>query len=543
MFRYILFDLDGTLTDPKEGICKSVQYALSKFDINEPDLDNLTQFIGPPLTDSFKKYYDMDDKQCKEAVSFYRERFSTVGLYENKLYPGIPELLDTLKDKGAFIAIASSKPTVFIEKILKYFHIDQYFDVVVGSELDGTRGKKEEVVKEALQRLKQLDLASAHEIDGFNVNDDGTPRVDLIYDTTLDYTNTAMVGDRHFDIHGAKEFGIYPIGVSYGYAEKGELKAAGASSIVKDTKSLLKVLLTCDGRKEPKERAIEKPYSLEDLTYRKELPTLSILRAVYMIVPVALFFALRYGLSVLFIKILHLDEAIQKMFQSNHFYDVFSFADILSRVSAVLNILLLILIGGFLVLLFRKSDPTRIKINKGCERYFLYAGVIGLFGAKALNLLISYIGSGFPQIAKIYESASYHGTLPFALGLVNYVLLTPIVEEIVFRWLFYGRVRRALGVKVAMICSALVFGIYHGNLVQAIYAFLMGLALCYFYEKSGSILSSIIFHACANFVIFALAYVPQNISSALNSLPGFVFWFLGTAVSVKLLLGYEKKYR
>ena len=121
MFGYVLFDLDGTLSDPKEGICKSVQYALHRLGIEEPDLDKLEPFIGPPLKDSFMSFYGFDEEKALKAVGFYRERFSEVGMYENKIYPGIPELLKTLKDMEVKIAVASSKPTVFVNKILKYF--------------------------------------------------------------------------------------------------------------------------------------------------------------------------------------------------------------------------------------------------------------------------------------------------------------------------------------------------------------------------------------------------------------------------------------
>ena len=125
MFLYILFDLDGTLTDPREGITKSVQYALDKMGISEPDLSSLEHFIGPPLYDEFRRCYNMDDQQAKTAVAAYRERFGTVGWTENILFDGVPELLIALHDAGKKIAIASSKPTVFVRKILHMFEIEQ----------------------------------------------------------------------------------------------------------------------------------------------------------------------------------------------------------------------------------------------------------------------------------------------------------------------------------------------------------------------------------------------------------------------------------
>ncbi len=214
MYQYILFDLDGTLTDPKIGITSCVQYALHKLGIEEPDLDELEPFIGPPLTDSFREFYGFDDETVQQAVIYYRERFSTVGLFENDIYPGIAQMLERLKQAGRRLAVASSKPTVFVKQILEHFEILSYFDVVVGSELDGTRVKKEEVVEEALRQL--LCDGNGHDI--------------------------VMVGDRKFDIEGAKAYGIDSIGVAYGYAACGELEEAGADVIVETVEELEKAL-------------------------------------------------------------------------------------------------------------------------------------------------------------------------------------------------------------------------------------------------------------------------------------------------------------
>lgn len=215
-FQYLLFDLDGTLTDPKIGITTCVQYALHHFGIEEPDLDKLEGFIGPPLADSFQEFYGFDEEQTKEAIRVFRERFSTVGLYENEIYPGIPEMLARLKNAGKKLAVASSKATVYVVKILQYFEIEQYFDVVVGSELNGTRTQKEEVIEEALRQLCHDDKAANDKV--------------------------VMIGDRKFDIQGAKEFGLISAGVSFGYAPPGELEQAGADYIV-DTVAELEELL------------------------------------------------------------------------------------------------------------------------------------------------------------------------------------------------------------------------------------------------------------------------------------------------------------
>ncbi|MBQ8591988.1 MAG: HAD family hydrolase [Lachnospiraceae bacterium] len=218
MYHYILFDLDGTLTDPKLGITTCVQYALRHHGIEEPDLDKLEPFIGPPLIDSFMEFYHMTEAEAQQCVVKYRERFKATGLFENEIYEGIADLLQKLHNLGRKLAIASSKPTVFVTKILEYFEIASYFDVVVGSELDGTRSRKEEVVEEALRQLGEKD------------------------GVMLTKENCAMVGDRKFDIQGAKEHGLTAVGVAYGYAPEGELQMAGADYIAKDVEELEKLL-------------------------------------------------------------------------------------------------------------------------------------------------------------------------------------------------------------------------------------------------------------------------------------------------------------
>lgn len=213
MIRTILFDLDGTLTDPKVGITTCVQHALRRMGIEEPSRDRLTSFIGPPLSESFRSRYGMDEQQAAQAIAFYRERFATVGLFENTVYDGVLAMLDRLRDAGLTLAVATSKPTVFSERILDHFALRPYFTVVVGSELDGRRTDKAAVIREVLRQL-------------------GTAAADA-----------CMVGDRRQDVAGARACGLYPVGVAYGYAEPGELTAAGAAQIVDSVPELETLLL------------------------------------------------------------------------------------------------------------------------------------------------------------------------------------------------------------------------------------------------------------------------------------------------------------
>lgn len=220
MFQYCLFDLDGTLTDPKEGITKSVQYALRHFGIEEPDLGKLEPFIGPPLIDSFMEFYGFSKEQARKAVDVYRERFAPIGVLENMLIPGTEQMLCHAGEKGIHMAVASSKPLCFVNQILEHFGISQYFEVVIGSELDGSGCAKEEVVEKALNSL------------GVNSMEKGER-----------HCCCAMIGDRKFDIQGAKAHGLTGIGVRFGYAAAGELEEAGAEYIV-ETMAELEELLT-----------------------------------------------------------------------------------------------------------------------------------------------------------------------------------------------------------------------------------------------------------------------------------------------------------
>ncbi|WP_028560836.1 HAD family hydrolase [Paenibacillus pinihumi] len=213
-YNVILFDLDGTLSDPKIGITKSVQYALEKFGIYEPDLDKLEPFIGPPLDESFKKFYGFNEEQCKRGIAYYRERFKEKGMYENILFPDIPKLLEQLNAAGKVLVVATSKPTVFAEQILKYFSIDHYFDLIIGSNLDGTRVAKTEIISHILGEMKSYD------------------KRDFI-----------MIGDRKHDIVGANNTGIHSIGVLYGYGPLEELQQASPTYIVDHVTELADILL------------------------------------------------------------------------------------------------------------------------------------------------------------------------------------------------------------------------------------------------------------------------------------------------------------
>lgn len=195
----VFFDLDGTLTDPFDGITRSVQYALSHFGIEETDRAVLGAYIGPPLREMFMQQHGLSDEQATEALRQYRVRFSDVGMFENRVYDGIVPLLSALRAHGLRLAVATSKPTVFSEKILEHFGLAAYFEEIVGSELNGHRVEKADVIAEAMVRM-------------------GVSPADVW-----------MVGDRCFDVEGAHVHGIPAVGVTWGYAaDEAELHEADA---------------------------------------------------------------------------------------------------------------------------------------------------------------------------------------------------------------------------------------------------------------------------------------------------------------------------
>lgn len=206
--NYILYDLDGTLTDPRVGITKSIEYALAHFGIDVENLNELTKFIGPPLRDTFREYYSFSDSDVKVAVDKFQEYFAEQGLYENIIYDGIAEMLRAQYEDGRKIVLATSKPQVFAHKVLEQFEIDKYFELIVGSELSGERSDKAEVIKYAVDTL------------AINPHD------------------AIMIGDRKYDVIGSRAHGIDSIGVLYGYSSKGELIEAGANYIVETVEEL-----------------------------------------------------------------------------------------------------------------------------------------------------------------------------------------------------------------------------------------------------------------------------------------------------------------
>ncbi|MEG0778920.1 MAG: HAD family hydrolase [Oscillospiraceae bacterium] len=208
-YNTILFDLDGTISDSAPGIVNSVLYALDKLGLPAGDRNDLKKFVGPPLYESFRKYYKLSDSETENAVKYFREYYQRSGIMENDMYPGIPELLEALRGMNKTLIVATSKPEPFAIQILERYGIASYFTYIAGSSLDETRTKKDEVIAYALET-----------------------------NHITDKSQTVMIGDRSHDIMGAKKNDLPCIGVLYGYGDRPELENAGVTHIVETVDDL-----------------------------------------------------------------------------------------------------------------------------------------------------------------------------------------------------------------------------------------------------------------------------------------------------------------
>lgn len=212
-YKHIIFDLDGTLSDPGLGITNSIMYALEKYGI-KAERSELYKFIGPPLRESFTVYFGFDKDQAEQAVGYYREYFSDKGMYENQLYPGINDLLAGLNLKNRKLYIATSKPYDYSVRILEHFGILEYFDFVSGSNMDGSMSDKSDLIDKIMIYIKNEEQAE-----------------------------TIMIGDRRYDIEGAKHHNIDSAAVLYGYGEKAELENVEPTYLIENTEQLAVILL------------------------------------------------------------------------------------------------------------------------------------------------------------------------------------------------------------------------------------------------------------------------------------------------------------
>ena len=213
--NYIFLDLDGTITNPAEGITKCFEYALNHFGIKVESRAELEQFIGPPLRKSFMEGFGFEEEKATEAVAKYRERFTPIGMYENEVYEGMEQALQSLKEAGKILIVATSKPEHMAKKILAHFKLDGYFDDICGSCDDSNRNEKDEVIRYALEKHSITDL-----------------------------DDVLMVGDRKFDVIGAAKCGLKCMGVLYGFGDREELEQAGAAYIAETVEDMARIIVS-----------------------------------------------------------------------------------------------------------------------------------------------------------------------------------------------------------------------------------------------------------------------------------------------------------
>ena len=472
MIEYVLFDLDGTLTDPKEGITKSVQYALASFGIEEENLDNLEPFIGPPLKDSFMEFYGFDDEKAELAIAKYRERFADTGIFENRVYEGIPLLIRKLKGNRKKLAVASSKPTVFVERILEHFDIRRYFDVVVGSELDGTRVEKEEVVKEALRQLYGENREEWEE----------------------KKKKTVMVGDRKFDVAGAKAQGIRSVAVAYGYGKMDELRIAKPDDTVRTVGELEALLL-------------------QDIPQKKKDDSAT--QIWFVLFPALVFFVVKeigayLGGFILSMLVNSLPASVADLLV---IWDESKtkITGPTGNGAAIMAAIAFLVAGGVCIKYFAKTDIRKAK-KKVIEnpavlkKPMAYACMILAVPAMGLGLNYLFSRIGLTTVSESYHQTSemqYAAAIPMAL--LVYGIIGPIAEEIIFRGVIYNRMKENNKIITSVIVSSLVFAVYHLNPVQGIYAFIMGCMIAGLYEVFGHFLVPVFVHVGCNVFVYLMS--------------------------------------
>lgn len=493
MSQVILFDLDGTLTESGEGIINCVQYALEKLGKKEEHPENLQCFIGPPLKEQFMKYAGLSEKEGEKAVVYYRERYTTTGIFENRLYPKIPELLELLKINNKILAVASSKPEVYVKQILEHFQIADYFTAIVGSELDGRRTEKAEVIEEALRRM----------------------HLEEERDKVL------MVGDRSQDVQGAISCGLQCIGVAYGYGSREELEKAGAVYIadsVEDlgilaspndeetTENVESVRNIIPDREKVKKYEIPETRKLEK--EEKEMPEPAkkkekfrystagqIWRLIYP-------FLIHYGATLLATIALYLVYLIQ----AGGLQETASAGQRLINSTLYVTLIGDLTAAIILYLFYRKDQMHRKEGFSGTGKAFVWAPpviwfsviILAIATGQFLNDLINglHLNDLFTGYSEVSEQA-FSGQ-PVGLMILVVGIIGPICEELMFRGIVFHRLKDWVKPQAAIVISALLFGIYHGNVVQFFYATCMGVMLAIIYDKTGTLWISIVAHIAAN---------------------------------------------
>lgn|GEM_PF-123882 len=485
MYRYVLFDLDGTLSDSKEGIVKSGQVALHEMGVEVSHPDELECLIGPPLAESFRDFYGLNEEQCEEAIRIFRDRYVSIGIYENELYPGMRQLLEDLKERGVKLAVASSKPQSSVDRLMKYFDIAQFFDVAMGGDPARPHQTKQEVLLETLAKL-------------FGIREDKivSAPVDLPEEERIEaqkraarilpVREIAMVGDRKFDMIAAREFFIDGIGVEYGYAPEGELEESKATCIATDLDDLYEILT---GEK-------------ATIHHGAKVPALR--KSLRILMPVVVFFVITQ-------LCLFLMSSVITLLAGGPLQSLAPFIAANSGKIAVYSQAVASMICAVVFYRIYRGEPpaltSRVLRRRAMVRFRKHLVLIILFSASLalfLNGAISYLqivlySNVYDEVSRVQYSVS------LASGLLIFGIIKPIEEELVFRGLLYNRMRYYFPKPVAILGAALFFGAYHGNMVQFVYAFFMGTAICYLYERFRLLEVPLLMHATANILIYTMS--------------------------------------
>lgn len=470
MWNTVLFDLDGTLSDSAPGITRCVQYALEKeFGIiRKPE--ELIEFVGPPLKEQFMLYTGCNDEMGERAVARYRERYRPVGIFENSLYPGIPELLLQLKNEGFRIALSSSKPEEFCHQILETFEIAQYFDVVCGSDMEGRHTDKAEIVEEVLHRLGMENRRE----------------------------EVVLVGDRKYDIIGARQRGVGTIGVSYGYGSREELELEWPDCIVDTVTELRNVLI---GQARAGRRNKNTANTPAGIAERKRSDGGLIYKVWRIVYPMLLHFAVVNITAVLVLA----GYLMIRILTGDAPYDAFETIQSEMLILTGLGDAILIPIAW---MFYREDEKKRLSkgfrerilVHNTFEISEIVSVAIMVIGISCLmNLLIALIPIDDVEYQEIAEEMFNNNGIVIQLVVIG--ILAPVSEELIFRGLIFRRSRDYVGFMWAAVCSGLFFGIYHGNLTQGIFAFFMGMLFAAIYEHFGTLWAPIVAHMANN--IFA----------------------------------------
>ena len=449
--------------------------------------DILAQKLSPSTTLSWNGAFSNSNVSTDYAKGF-----------ENEVYAGIPEMLKTLQSKGYFLAVASSKPQVYVERILEHFDLKKYFVVVVGSELDGRRETKDQVVQETLRQL-------------FGEN-------------PVDPAQVYMIGDRKFDVEGARALGVESVGVTYGYGSKEELKEAKADYIVQSVEELEKFLLR--GSEEllngnPDNKKKNPMYQRIWTMVYSFLMFILVRNAVQYALLALLYQLAQSGASGGLVDLLILRDETGA-------YNGYS-GDVSSIIAALGFIGGAIAVWSTAKMLIdkNKEDMHLSHLKKEGKSKYVLLTVATIGAVIGCNLLFELLGVTNKSEAYT-EVAAQQYSAHFIVGILVFGFISPIAEELLFRGVIYGYLRRFMDIKLAIALSALIFGVYHMNYVQGVYGFLIGCLMAYAYEYFGEFKMAVFVHVASNVLAYCLSYTAIAVT-------GFVSWpvcviFLAVAV-------------